>query len=127
MLVILKIHSILSILGWCISSCGFLNNLSLCNQTITINCIFSSIIHDCLRTFGQVSDPTLEEIRWFGLEEFVEPILERSVVVEGNSTQTVGEKVGRWYSDGARSGEYDGCGRISQPSSRMAAFVVFAV
>jgi hypothetical protein len=37
--------------------------------------------------FGQVSDPMLEEIRRFGSEEIVEPILELSVVVEGNSAQ----------------------------------------
>jgi hypothetical protein len=34
--------------------------------------------------FGQVFDPTLEEIRQF-VREVVEPILEPSVVVEGNS------------------------------------------
>jgi hypothetical protein len=42
--------------------------------------------------FGQVFDPTLEEIRLFGREEVVEPILEVSVVVEGNSAQIVGER-----------------------------------
>jgi hypothetical protein len=41
------------------------------------------IIHDCLPTLGQVFDPTLEEIRWFGSEEVVKPILELSV--GGNS------------------------------------------
>jgi hypothetical protein len=51
-----------------------------------INYVFSSIIHDCLPTFGLVSDPTLEEIRRFGREEIVEPILELTVVVEGNSS-----------------------------------------
>jgi hypothetical protein len=50
----------------------------------SINYIFSFIIHDRLPTFGQVSGPTLEEIRRFGREEIVEPSLELSVVVEGN-------------------------------------------
>jgi hypothetical protein len=53
---------------------------------------FSSIIHDYLPTFGQVFDPTLEEIRRFGREEVAKPILELSVVVEGNSVQIVGER-----------------------------------
>jgi hypothetical protein len=57
----------------------------------SINHVFSSIIHDCHPTFGQVLDPTLEEIRRFGREDFVEPILELSVVVEGNSAQILGE------------------------------------
>jgi hypothetical protein len=78
-----------------ISSYGFLrlpNNL-FSTQIIKqpINCVFSSIIHSCLPTFGQVFYPTLEEIGRFGREEFVEPILELSVVVEGNYTQIVGE------------------------------------
>jgi hypothetical protein len=47
----------------------------------SINYVFSSIIHECLPTFGQVFDPTLEEIRRFGREE-IEPILELSVIVE---------------------------------------------
>jgi hypothetical protein len=76
------------VLGWCISSCGILtlaNNLFV-TQIIkqSINYIFSCIIHHCLPTFGQVIDPTLVEIRPFGREEVVEPILELSVVVEGN-------------------------------------------
>jgi hypothetical protein len=50
----------------------------------SINYVFS-IIHDCFPTFGQVFDPTLEEIHRFGREEIVEPILKLSVVVEGNS------------------------------------------
>jgi hypothetical protein len=84
-------------LGWCISSSGFLtlpNNLFF-TQIIkqSINYVFSSIIHDCLPTFGQVFDFTLEEIRRFGREEVVEPILELSVVVEGNSAQVVGERM----------------------------------
>jgi hypothetical protein len=58
----------------------------------SINYVFSSNIHDCLQTFGQVSDPTLEEIRRCGREEIVEPILELRVVVEGNSAQIVGER-----------------------------------
>jgi hypothetical protein len=58
----------------------------------SINYEFSSIIHGCLPTFGQVFDPTLEEIRRFSREEVVEPILELSVVVEGNSAQTVRER-----------------------------------
>jgi hypothetical protein len=41
---------------------------------------------------GQVFDHTLEEIRRFGPEELVRPILELSVVVEGNSSQIVGER-----------------------------------
>jgi hypothetical protein len=82
-------------LSWCIRSCGFLtlpNNLFFI-QIIkqSINYIFS-IIHDCLPTFGQVFHPTLEEIRRFGPEEVVEPILELIVVVEGNSMQIVGER-----------------------------------
>jgi hypothetical protein len=82
-------------LGWCISSCGFLtlpNNLFF-TQIIkqSINCVFSSIIHSCLTTFGHVFDPTLEEIRRFGREEVVKPIFELSVIVEGNTTQIVGE------------------------------------
>jgi hypothetical protein len=77
------------ILGWCISSCGFItlpNNLFF-TQIVkqSINYLFSPIIHDCLSTLEQVFDPTLEEIRRFGREEVVEPILELSVVVEGNS------------------------------------------
>jgi hypothetical protein len=53
----------------------------------SINYVFSSIIHDCLPTFGQVFNPTLEEIRRFGCEEVVEAILELSVIVERNSKQ----------------------------------------
>jgi hypothetical protein len=41
----------------------------------------------------QVFDPRLEEIRRFGREEIVEPILEISVVNGGNSTQIVGQRV----------------------------------
>jgi hypothetical protein len=51
----------------------------------SINYVIYSIIHDSLPTFGQVFNPTLEEIHRFGREEFVEPILELSVIVEGNS------------------------------------------
>jgi hypothetical protein len=58
----------------------------------SINYVSSSIIHDYLPTFGQVFDPTLEEIRRFGREEVVESILELSVVVEGNSMQIVRER-----------------------------------
>jgi hypothetical protein len=47
----------------------------------SINYIFFFIIHDSLPTFGQVFDPTLEEIRRFGREEVVEPILDLSVVL----------------------------------------------
>jgi hypothetical protein len=56
--------------------------------------VFFSIIHDCLPTFGQVFDPTLEEVRRFDHEEFAKPILELSVVVvvEGNPAQIVGER-----------------------------------
>jgi hypothetical protein len=84
----MMISHFIVILGWCISSCGFLtlpNNLFF-TQIIkqSINYIFSSIIYDFLLTFGQVSDPTLEEIRQFGLEEVIEPSLELSVI-EGNS------------------------------------------
>jgi hypothetical protein len=57
------------------------------------NYVFSFINHDCLPTFGQVFDPTLEEIRWFGYEEIIELISELSVIVEGNSAQIVGERV----------------------------------
>jgi hypothetical protein len=57
-----------------------------------MNYVFSSIIHDYLPTFGQVFDPTLEEICRFGREEFVESIFELSVVVEGNSAQIVEER-----------------------------------
>jgi hypothetical protein len=35
----------------------------------------------------------LEEIRWFGCEEVVEPSLELSTIAEGNSAQIVGERV----------------------------------
>jgi hypothetical protein len=54
--------------------------------------VFSSITHDCLLTFGQGFDPTLGEIRRFGGEEFVKPILELRVVVEANSAQIVRER-----------------------------------
>jgi hypothetical protein len=82
-------------LGRCISSCGFLtlpNNLFF-TQIIkqSTSCVFS-IIHDCLPTFGQVFDPTLEEIPRFGREEILEPVLELSVVAEVNSAQIVGER-----------------------------------
>jgi hypothetical protein len=56
-----------------------------------MNYEFSSIIHDCLPTFGQIFEPKLEEIRQFGREEVIEPILKLSVVIEGNSVQIVGE------------------------------------
>jgi hypothetical protein len=77
------------VLGSCISLCCFLtlpNNLFF-TQIIkqSINYISCFIIHDCPPTFGQVSDPTLEEICWFGREEVVEPILELIVIVQGNS------------------------------------------
>jgi hypothetical protein len=76
-------------LGWCISSCGFLttkNNLFFTRIVKqAINYVFFSIIHDHFPTFEQVLNPTLEEICRFGREEFIEPILELSVVVEGNS------------------------------------------
>jgi hypothetical protein len=96
-------------LGWCINSCGFLtlpNNLYF-TQIIkqSINYVFSYIIHDCLPTFGQVFDPTLQEIRRFSREEVVEPILELSVVIEGNSAQIVGESGRVDNLIGARSGE----------------------
>jgi hypothetical protein len=83
------------VLGWCISSCSFLtlsNNLFF-TQIIkqSINYVFSSIIHDCLPMFGQVLEPSLEEIHRFGREEVVEPILEHSIIVEGNYLQIVGE------------------------------------
>jgi hypothetical protein len=75
----------------------------------SINYVFSSIIHDCLPAFGQVFDATLEEIRRFDRKEVVEPILELSVVVEGNSAQFVGERgeevVIRW-------GKVRGVGRM---------------
>jgi hypothetical protein len=58
----------------------------------SINFVFSYITHYYLPTFGQVLDPTLEEIRRFGREKFVEPILELRVVVKGNSAQIVGER-----------------------------------
>jgi hypothetical protein len=58
----------------------------------SINYVFSSIIHDCLPTFGQVFDPTLEEIGRFDREEVVEAILELSVVAERNSAQIVRER-----------------------------------
>jgi hypothetical protein len=43
------------------------------------------------RRSGRFSIPRFEEIRRFGREE-LEPILELSVVVEGNSAQIVGER-----------------------------------
>jgi hypothetical protein len=55
------------------------------------NYILSSIIHVCPPAFGQVFDPTLQEIHRFGREEVVEPILELSFVVEGNSGQIIAE------------------------------------
>jgi hypothetical protein len=58
----------------------------------SINYVFSSIIHDCLQTFWQVLEPTLEEIRRFGRVELAEPILELSVIVDGNTSQIVGER-----------------------------------
>jgi hypothetical protein len=84
------------ILGWCISSCGFLtlpNNL-FSTQVIkqSINYVFSSIIYDCLPTFGQVFNPTLEEIHRFGGEEIVQPILELSVAVERKNPRRLLEK-----------------------------------
>jgi hypothetical protein len=80
-------------LCWCISSCGVLNNL-LFTQVIkqSINDVFSSTIHDCLPTSGQVLDPTLEKIRLSGREEIVEPVLELSVIVEGNSALIARER-----------------------------------
>jgi hypothetical protein len=80
-------------LGWCISSCVLLNNLFF-TQIIkqSINYVFSSVIHGCLPMFGQVFGPTLEQIRRFGREEFLEPILELSVVFEENSAQIIGER-----------------------------------
>jgi hypothetical protein len=88
------------LLGWCISACGFLtlsNNL-FSTQIIkqSINNIFYSIIQDCLPTFGQVFDSTLEEISRIGHEDFDEPTLELGVVVEGNSSQIVGRERKRW-------------------------------
>jgi hypothetical protein len=69
--------------------CGFVtlpNNLFF-TQIIKqlTNYVFSAIIHNCLPTFGQVFDRTLEEIRRFGHEEVIEPILELSII-ERNST-----------------------------------------
>jgi hypothetical protein len=82
-------------LGLCICSCGYLtlpNNLFFTQIIIqSINYVFFSIIHDWFPTFGQVLNPTVEQIRRFGCKEIVEPILELSVVVEGNSPQIVGE------------------------------------
>jgi hypothetical protein len=88
-------ESSLDILGWCTGSCSSLtlpNNLFF-TQIIkqSINYVFSSIIHHCLPIFGQVFNPTLEEIFQFGHQEAMEPILELSVV-EGNSAQIVGER-----------------------------------
>jgi hypothetical protein len=69
--------------------------------TLPNNLFFTQIInqsimysppHDCLPTFGQAFDPTLEEIRRFGREEVVEPIPELSVVAEETSAPIVGEK-----------------------------------
>jgi hypothetical protein len=57
----------------------------------SINYVFSTIIYDCPSKFGQVFDPTLEEIRRFGREGIVEPILELSVVYEGNFADIVGD------------------------------------
>jgi hypothetical protein len=76
-------------LGWCIRSCGFLTlaNNVFSKQIIkkSINYVSSSIIHDFLPKFGQVLDPTLEEIHRFFGGEVVEPISELSLYVEGNS------------------------------------------
>jgi hypothetical protein len=57
----------------------------------TTNYVFSSIIHNCLPTFEQVLDPTLEEIHRFAHEELLKPILELSVIAEGNSAPIVRE------------------------------------
>jgi hypothetical protein len=87
-------------LAWCISSCGFLtltNNLfftPVIKQSI--NNVFFYIIHDVLPTIGQVFDPTLEEIRRFGREEFVQPILDLSAVVEGKLAQLLERERKRW-------------------------------
>jgi hypothetical protein len=61
----------------------------------------------------------LEEIRRSGREEFVEPILELSVVVEGNSAQIVGERVEevviRWGQDPeSREDVEESTGRVSE-------------
>jgi hypothetical protein len=75
--------------GWYISLCGSLTQTnSFFTQIITqsINYVFSSIIHDGLPTFQQVFDSTLEEILRFSREEVVDPILQLSIVVEGNCT-----------------------------------------
>jgi hypothetical protein len=40
----------------------------------SINYVLSAIIYDYLPTFGQIFDPTLEEIRRFSREGVVEPI-----------------------------------------------------
>jgi hypothetical protein len=82
-------------LRWCISSCGFLTLPTIFSTHIikhSLNFVFSAIIHDCLPTFGQVFDPTLEEIRRLGREKVVEPISEVSAVVEGNSGKIIGER-----------------------------------
>jgi hypothetical protein len=83
-------------LRWCISSCDVLTlpNNFFFTQIIeqSIDYVFCSIIHDCLPTVEQVFDPTLEEIHRFGREEIVQPILEFSVVVDGNSAQVVGKR-----------------------------------
>jgi hypothetical protein len=57
----------------------------------SINYVFSSIIHDSFPTFGQVFDRRIEEICQFGCEE-VEPVLEPSIIVEGNYVHIVGER-----------------------------------
>jgi hypothetical protein len=79
----------LIVLGWCISSCGVLtlpNNLFF-TQIIQQSIIYSPLLFTTAPNVRVGLDPTLQEIRRFGREEFVEPILELSVVVEGNSTR----------------------------------------
>jgi hypothetical protein len=58
--------------------------------------IFSSIIHDCLSTSGQVSDLTLEDIRRFGREEFVESIWELCVVLKETPPRLLERERKRW-------------------------------
>jgi hypothetical protein len=88
------------VLGWCINSCEFLRlpNNSFFTQIIkqSINYVLASIIHDYLPTFGQVSQPTLEEIRRVDREELVEPILELSVVLKETPSRLLKGERNKW-------------------------------
>lgn len=47
-------------------------------------------LYDCLPTVWQFFCSTPEDIRWFGIERFIKPILKRDVFIKGNFLQVVG-------------------------------------